>query len=277
MKLQKASRRHTPIRLCLQGPSGSGKTIGALRLAAGLTEGNWEAIAVLDSEHGSAEWYAEMGPYNVLPIDAPYRPEAYAQAITHCEQAGIRVIILDSISPEWECLLTDKARLTGDSFANWGKVAPRHSAFLHRMLRSPAHIIATVRTRTDYVLTDRAGRSVPEKVSLKGIQRDGYEYEFATCFSLDMRHLATISKDRTQLFGDQAPFQLDEAVGTRIRQWCQVNATTSEEVSQQVDACRTVPDLVTLFHQYPMHQTVLRPVFERRKQQILHVNPVKPN
>ena len=269
MQLQKANRRLTRMRLCLQGPSGSGKTLGALKIAAGLANGQWERIAVIDSENHSADLFAELGPYQVLPLTAPYNPEDYAQAITLCEKAGMQVIILDSISHEWECLLDYQARLPGNSFANWSKVSPRHSAFLYCMLSSSAHIIATVRTKTDYVVSDRNGKMVPEKIGLKGIQRDGYEYEFSVCFELDMRHLATTSKDRTRLFMDQLPFPLDETIGSHILNWCQITTITQDELQGQIEQCPTIPDLVALFNQNPAHQVTLKPEFERRKHILL--------
>ncbi|AUD07453.1 AAA family ATPase [Spirosoma pollinicola] len=255
----------------MQGPSGSGKTLGALRVALGLTNGRWDQIAIIDSENRSADLYAELGPYQVLHMNAPYCPEDYIQAMSICEKAGMQVIILDSISHEWESLLDYQSKLPGNSFINWSKVSPRHSAFLYRMLCSSAHIIATVRTKTDYVLTDRNGKIVPEKVGLKGIQRDGNEYEFSICFDLDIRHFATTSKDRTRLYMDQLPFQLDETVGGHIRQWCQINTTTSEEVQHQIEQCATIPDLVELFHQQTAYQVLLKPSFERRKHQLLLV------
>jgi len=260
------------MRLCLQGPSGSGKTLGALKIAAGLAQGRWESVAVIDSENHSADLFAELGPYQVLHLDAPFSPEGYAQAIAVCEKAGMQVIILDSISHEWEFLLDYQSRLTGNSFTNWGKVSPRHSAFLYRMLSSSAHIIATVRTKTDYVLADKNGKMVPEKIGLKGIQRDGYEYEFSICFELDIRHFATTSKDRTCLFMDQPLVHLDESVGRKILHWCQITTVTREEIQQQIEQCRTIPELVALFKQNPAHQTALRPEFERRKHNLLTVS-----
>jgi hypothetical protein len=38
----------------------------------------------------------------VLPLDAPYSPERYIEAIKSCEDAGMEVIVIDSTSHEWE-------------------------------------------------------------------------------------------------------------------------------------------------------------------------------
>jgi hypothetical protein len=55
------------------------------------------------------------------------------------------------------------AGMTGNSFTNWGKITPRHNAFLQAILQAPVHIISTLRTKQDYVLSEKNGKMVPEK------------------------------------------------------------------------------------------------------------------
>jgi hypothetical protein len=218
MQLQQTSRHQTRIRLGIQGPSGSGKTLGALRVAIGLSS-DWSKIAVIDTEYGSASLYSHLGPYNVLSLAVPFSPEKYIDAIHICESAGVEVIILDSISHEWEGtggILDLHNSMAGNSFTNWGKVTPRHNAFVQCILQSPCHILANIRSKQDYVLTDKNGKMVPEKVGLKGIQRDGVEYEFTILFELDIKHNATSSKDRTSLFAGTPEFKLTQETGKKL-------------------------------------------------------------
>ena len=97
MKLQKAKREQVKLRLGLSGASGFGKTYSALLLAYGIT-GDWSKIAVIDTENNSASLYANLGEYNVLPLTAPFSPERYIEAIKTCEDDGMDVIIIDSIT-----------------------------------------------------------------------------------------------------------------------------------------------------------------------------------
>ena len=93
----------------------------------------------------------------------------------------MRVIIIDSISQEWEGnggIIETHGNMAEIRSPTWNKVTPRHNAFVQKMLQSPAHIIATIRSKQDYVLTDKNGKMVPEKVGLKGVTRDGMDYEF---------------------------------------------------------------------------------------------------
>ena len=65
MQLIKAERKQAVIKMALQGPSGSGKTYSSLLLAYGLV-GNWNQIAVVDTENNSSHLYSHLGSFNVL-------------------------------------------------------------------------------------------------------------------------------------------------------------------------------------------------------------------
>lgn len=201
LTLRKATRQKTKMRVALTGPSGSGKTYSALLMASGMT--SWDKIALIDTENGSGDLYAQLGPYSVITLSAPFTPERYIEAITACEAAGIEVLIIDSISHEWEGkggILETHDAMTGNSYTNWGKLTPRHNAFIQKILQSRCHVVATMRSKQDYVLTDVKGKQVPQKVGLKAIAREGVDYEFTLVMDLNINHLATASKDRTGLF-----------------------------------------------------------------------------
>ena len=219
MQLRQSSRTEAKIKLALQGCSGSGKTMSGLLLAYGLTS-NWSKIAVIDTENSSADLYAHLGNYNVLPLNEPYTPEKYIEAISVCEKAGMEVIIIDSISHCWDYLLDFHANLQGNSFTNWAKVTPRQNAFVQKILSSPCHILCTMRTKQEYVLNQKDGKFIPEKVGLKAVQRDNMDYEMTLCFEIDIKHHAVASKDRTGLFMGKPEFIITSNTGKEILKWC---------------------------------------------------------
>src|SRR5690606_33613062 len=100
MKLKQAQRNQVKLRLGLSGASGFGKTYSALLLAFGITN-DWSKIAIIDTENNSASLYSHLGEFNVLTLEEPYNPERYIQAIKVCENASIEVLIIDSLSQEW--------------------------------------------------------------------------------------------------------------------------------------------------------------------------------
>lgn len=266
MRLKKAERKQAKIKLALQGASGSGKTYSALVLANGICK-DWSKIAVIDTEHGSANLYAHLGEYNVLSID-DYAPESYIQALETCEKAGMEVIIIDSISHCWDFLLQYHAKLQGNSFANWAKVTPRHAGFIQRMLSSPCHLMATMRVKQDYVISEKDGKMVPQKVGLKSIQRDGVDYEFTIVFDLDLAHNCTASKDRTGLFMGKPEFQISSETGETILAWCNTG-TTITDIRKMIAKSKTVEQLNELYRRYSEFYKELEDDFKARKEEIL--------
>lgn len=261
-QLRKATRKKAKIRLGLSAVSGGGKTVSALLIAYGMV-GDWDKIAVIDTESESADLYANhtlpngtrIGEFLVRPLSSPYTPERYIEAIKECEQAGIEVIIVDSITHEWDgkggCLeLVDQIAQgsnSKNSYVAWGKVTPRHQAFIESMLNSKAHIITTVRRKQDYEMTkDDRGKLQVEKAGLREVTRDGWEYELTANLQLDTAHLARASKDRTGLFMDKPEFVPSIDTGKMIADWCEMGVDPKAEVEQAIknlENCSSVDEL----------------------------------
>lgn len=270
MQIVKAERKQAKIRLGLQGPSGSGKSYSALQIAFGLCN-SWDKIVVIDSESNSAHLYSDFGNYSVVSIAKPFSPEKYAQALELCESQGFEVIIIDSISHEWEGqggILDIHSNMVGNSFTNWAKVTPRHNSFIQSLLASPSHVIATVRTKTDYVLSEKNGKTVPEKVGLKGITKEGLDYEFTIVFDIDIKHMANSSKDRTGIFMDQPPFTPSDKTGARIRKWCE-KSQTEAEVVKRIQNAHTEEEIRRIYNQSGSFKDSLKDVFKEKWNEII--------
>jgi hypothetical protein len=133
-----------------------------------------------------------------------------------------------------------------------------------------------MRTKQDYVLTDKNGRMVPEKVGLKAVQRDGLDYEFTLVMDLDIRNHATVSKDRTGLFFGKPAFTPSVETGQLISQWCNSGqALQPDEVSVRIEECKTIAELLDLYHQFPEYQKPLKKEFEQQKKRLLIDEEVK--
>jgi hypothetical protein len=253
MQLRKATRKKAKIRLGLSAVSGGGKTYSAILIAKGLV-GDLSKVAIIDTENGSADLYAHLGDFNVLPLTAPFTPERYIEAIKSCEKAGMEVIIVDSISHEWDgkggCL--EIVESLGGKYQDWAKVTPRHQAFIDAIIHSPSHIITTVRRKQDYEMIKEGNKIRIEKAGLKEITREGFEYELTINLELDTRHNATASKDRTQLFMNKTAFVPSEKTGELIANWCEqgeesFNIKPGSDWYNKVDDCTTQKELVELY------------------------------
>jgi len=268
MEIRKAQRKQAKIKLALQGPSGSGKSTSALLMASGITD--WSKIAVIDTENHSADLYAHLGEFNVLQLSKPFTPERYITAVETCEEAGMEVIIIDSVSHEWEGnggILDQHGKMAGNSFTNWSKITPRHNAFVQKMLESSCHIIATIRSKQDYTLTEKNGKMVPEKVGLKGVTREGMDYEFTVVFDLDISHHAKATKDRTGLFMDKPENVITPGYGKRILKWCNAGVSV-EQVIKLVNEATSIDQLRDIIRQYPDFRTQIEPLAIQRKEHI---------
>lgn len=225
MQLQKATRKKVKLRLGLSAVSGGGKTYSAILLAKGLVDGDLSKVAVIDTENNSASLYSHLGDYNTIELTSPYTPERYIQAIKVCEDAGMEVIIIDSITHEWDGkggILELHSQMTGNSFTNWSSLTPRHQKFIDSILQSKCHVITTVRRKTEYDMQkDGNGKTKVEKAGLKEVTREGFEYELTVNFNLDEKHNCTASKDRTGLFMDKPFFTISEETGAMIKSWCE--------------------------------------------------------
>ncbi|MEV8048917.1 AAA family ATPase [Streptomyces bacillaris] len=181
-----ATRETARARIGLQGPAGSGKTKSALRIAEGLAKGG--SIGVIDTERGSALTYApvpgkpELGGHEFghMPMDT-HDPRHLIQAIAAARAAGIAVLIVDSWSHFWNgrggllTIVEEAGRKpgAGGSFGGWREGNPIEQDMLDALLNYPGHVIATMRTKGDYVIE---GKKVT-KVGVKAVQREGAEYE----------------------------------------------------------------------------------------------------
>lgn len=219
--------------MALQGVAGVGKTYSSLLLAYGITK-DWSKIAVIDTENGSSDLYASLGCFNVIMLNDPYNPEKYIEAISICECAGVEVIIIDSISHCWEFLLDYHASLQGNSFTNWAKITPRQKGFITKILSSKCHVICTMRSKQDYVLSEKNGKFVPQKVGMKAIQRDNVDYEFTLVLELDSNHKARVTKDRTGIFKLNPDFIITSQVGEMILNWCYAKSATQTSTTQPI-------------------------------------------
>ena len=80
---------------------------------------------------------------------------------------------------------------------------------------------------------DQNGKLRVEKMGLKEITREGFEYELTLSFNLSQNHLAQTSKDRTSLFMiDEKPvpeFVITKETGEKLKAWAE-NTTVPEKV-----------------------------------------------
>jgi hypothetical protein len=277
MQLQTATKKQQKARIALQGPSGAGKTYSALLMAYGLCS-DWGKIVLIDSERGSGSLCSHLGNFSTIQLSAPYTPEKFSDSLELAAKAGKEVIILDSLSSEWDgwggilqSLSAEQVKPNGLS-----EVLPRHHLMMYELELSPCHLIATLRTKEDYVVVERNGKQALEKVGLKPIQNQSITYDFNTVLNLDMHHKATASKDRTGLFAEES-FQITVETGARLLKWCmEGERPVPMDLLQMMESCATPHELDCLLVRTQIDDSPTLNAFIQRRQELEASQKVHP-
>ena len=101
--------------------------------------------------------------------------------------------MIDSLSHAWAGkggileFVDSRKAAGGDGFGDgWRKATPKHNALVDAILSAHMHIIATMRSKTEYVVEVVNGKNKIRKMGLQPVQRDGVEYEFDVTGDLDL-------------------------------------------------------------------------------------------
>lgn len=253
LELVKAQRNKAFLKLGVSAPSGGGKTLSSLLFAYGMLTGmypektpefRWSKIAIIDTENGSGQMYVgrhvgslTIGQYNAVSILKPFTAEKYIEAIELCEDANMDFCIIDSTTHLWSAeggLLEQQsaaARRSGNSYTAWRDITPMHNKFVQTMLQSQMHVIATMRAKQEYIITEdnSSHKKSVKKMGLEPEQRKGMEYEFTTFLEIDAEHTAFGSKDRTGIF-DQKYFVITPEHGFEMYKWLSEGTNAEKEV-----------------------------------------------
>ena len=257
MQLKKAQRKQVKLKLNISAPSGAGKTYSALRMAKGLVN-DWDKVAVIDTENGSAALYSHLGEFNTIDLTPPFTPEKYIEAINTCVNAGMEAIIIDSSSHEWACLIEEnellaQSKFRGNTWSAWSQTTPRHDKFINAVLHCPVHVITCTRSKMETVMGD--DKKV-KKVGMKDVQREGWEYELTISLNIDRdTHLAIPSKDRTNLFEGKNPFLITEETGKEIANWCNSGVSELQMGLNEMEIVADMESLKTIWCNYKSLQT----------------------
>lgn len=279
MQIQNAERKRVKLRLNIASPSGFGKTYGALLIAYGLT-GDWQKIAVIDTENRSASLYSHLGKFKTVPFDPPYSPKRYIEAIHLCENEGIEVIIIDSITHVWKGQggLLEYQNSLGGRYQDWAKATPLYQNWLAAILQSKCHVITTNRKKQGYNMITEGNKTKVEKAGLDDEIRDGYEYEMTLALEIiNDKHMARTSKDRTGLYADKPEFVITIETGKQILDWCNEGISDEpviDEFAESIQACKSYNELLALYIENPSKQIEYGAQFNQRKKEVTPQKPV---
>lgn len=217
--------------------SGGGKTFSALKLARGLAGGNMKKVFVIDTEENRALVFAddpEVGGFMHGPLPPPFTPERYVAAIEGAEAAGAEVVVIDSLSHEWDDIggvleLRDAEERRGmKGLGMWADPKARHKRFVRKLTRTKCHLIGCMRGKDKYKLVEQEKngqkQQVPVLVGLAQVADPKLIFEATVQVKLAFPEtppgVPTIEKCPDTLraaFLDGEPITVE--TGARLRQW----------------------------------------------------------
>lgn len=161
IEIKQVRRKGAKLVVGLCGVSGSGKTYSALQLAYGLAGNNASKVGLLDTENGRGSLYADIfgEPFMIADLTPPFSPSRYIEAMRAFSESGIEVLVVDSMSHEWEgeggCEeMAHAPKPNGEprKIADWLTAKREHKRFMNALLLMPAHVVACFRARekTDF-------------------------------------------------------------------------------------------------------------------------------
>ena len=221
-----ATKHQIKLRLALIGVSGSGKTYSALAIAVNLGA----RVALIDTERGSASLYSGKFKFDTIVLDevfGDFSPESYVKAIHAAEAEGYDVIVIDSLSHAWSGkggalemhdVAMDRQK-TKNNFTAWREVTAEHNALVDAMIQCKAHLIVTMRAKTEYVQEkDKDNRTTVRKVGMQPVQRDGLEFEFDLVADMDDAKMI-VSKTRFDKLHDAVIQKPNGNVSNTLKAW----------------------------------------------------------
>lgn len=220
-------KKRIRLRLAVSGVAGSGKTYSALAIAQGLGD----RVAVIDSERGSSSLYMDRFSFEMVELDY-HSPGEYMSAIREAADQGFDVLVIDSLSHAWagDGGVLDISRKSvggrGNAMGNWKEASPLQEKLIGTILDYPGHVIVTMRSKMEYVISEKNGRvGSVEKVGLAPVQRQGVEYEFDIVGEIADQTLS-ITKSRIPGLQGRDFHRPGADVAKTLRQWIEGGDTS---------------------------------------------------
>jgi hypothetical protein len=207
-------------------------------------------IAVIDTERGSASKYSDRFSFDVMELE-DQSVEGYVEAIRQAAEGGYDVLVIDSLSHAWQSLLEEveklaKAKYRGNTWSAWSEGTPLQRQLVSAILRFPGHVIATMRSKTEWTTVDDGkGRKSPQRVGLAPEQGKGIEYEFDLLMEISTEHIGHVIKDRSGKFQDKLIDKPGEAFGRELAAWLSDGAPAV--APQAVEPAKLAEPELTLF------------------------------
>ena len=232
----------------LYSESGCGKTYGSLLLAKGFA-GDMSLVGMIETESGRGEIFADdpiVGGYQVLPIRDNFAPKNYGEAILAAGQSGLKVLIVDSASHEWEsaggvlsmAAENQEAGKKGPLVWQIPKLQHQREFMLRLLTTSVPLVIVCMRAKFPMKEVVKNGKKEWSRSEvLEPKQSEDILFEMTVHAWIDQQHnlhVTKCSKDELKtVFVDGKPITVE--TGQRLAEWAKGNVAPKKDSPDESD------------------------------------------
>lgn len=251
IQIRRAVRANARLVIAFAGLSGSGKTRTAIEFAFGLAGFDASGVGFLDLENKRGSLYADCldnHPKNpkkerfwIADLQPPFSPARLSAAIKQYQDHGIKVLVIDSASHEWEGeggaaqIAEDNKSAKGK--LNWAKGKGEHKRFINTMLQSDMHVIVCLRAREKTQEKTVNGKIVVESLGIMPIQEKNFMYEMSASLMMynegQMQVAYKVPGELRPMLGRGQGYVTAED-GDAVRQWVE----GGNQIDQKVEKLR---------------------------------------
>lgn len=256
LNIRQAQRAGARLVIGIAGISGSGKTFSALQLAWGLDNGDASKVGLLDTENRRGSLYADIlkdkkgkvNPFLIGDLDAPFSPERYIDAILEFQAAGVEVLVIDSVSHEWNGLggVLDIVDGHQKAIHGWKDGKPRHKKFMNVLLQSDMHIIVCIRAAQK---TDWKDPKNPKSLGIMPVQQEEFMFEMTASMMMwdggKAREVMKCPAELVPIFGENGSMQegyLTARNGLALRKWVEGGEPIDNRAEHARNTLRSVSE-----------------------------------
>lgn len=238
LNIRPAKRGESKAIIGIAGVSGSGKTYTALLMARGMVNDASE-IGFLDTENKRGSMYADIldAPFMIGDLYPPFSPKRYSEAIKEFQEAGVKVLVIDSVSHEWEgeggC--DDIANNKIGKMANWIGAKREHKSFMNTLLQCNMNVICCLRAREK---TDFKDPTKPISLGIQPVCEKNFMFEMTASLLMEnegkAQRFLKIPSFLKDAFGEGKSY-LGKETGFKIIEWI----NTGEKEDPEITKCKS--------------------------------------
>lgn len=187
INIREAKREGARLVVGLAGISGSGKTRTALELAFGLANFDSRKVGFIDTENKRGSLYADVlknadgvvQPFLIGDLEPPFSPQRYIDSILAFQKAGVEVLVIDSITHEWEGTggCEEIATAGNPRLPDWSTAKREHKRFMNTLLQSNMHVIVCVRAREKVSVNKVDGKTTVTPLGIMPVTEKNVMFE----------------------------------------------------------------------------------------------------